>query len=152
MSRRIKVYLDTNVLLDVLSKEKRPGSEASDIIFQAIRSGIFEGELCTQSFLDASYIICRGKNSPQLTEKMLRLMDYINIDAIDSFQIRQALVNSKGDFEDDAQYACAYDGGCDVIITNDQDFIKKYEGEDQPIQFFTPEEFVTKLTGQTSGQ
>ena len=51
MSRKINVHLDTNVLLDVLSEERRPGSAASDIVFQAIRSGLLEGELSTQSFL-----------------------------------------------------------------------------------------------------
>ena len=42
MSRKIKVHLDTNVLLDVLSEERRPGSAASDIVFQAIRSGLLD--------------------------------------------------------------------------------------------------------------
>jgi predicted nucleic acid-binding protein len=152
MSRKINVHLDTNVLLDVLSEERRPGSAASDIVFQAIRSGLLEGELSTQSFLDASYIICRGSNSPLLSEKMLQLISYINMGAIDSFNLREAIRSSKGDLEDDAQYACALDGGCDVFLTNDRAFIQRYEGEDQPIRFFTPEEFVARLTGQTSAQ
>jgi len=152
MPRKIKAFLDTNVLLDVFCQESRLSSEASATIIQAISSGYIEGEMSTQSFLDAIYIICRGKITPLLSRKMLQLMSYINIGTIDSFNLREAISADKGDFEDDALYACAYDGGCDVIITNDQDFIKKYKGEEQPIRFFTPEEFVAKLTGQTSGQ
>ena len=145
MSRKTKVFIDTNVLLDVLSEERRSSSDASDLIFQAIKSGLLEGELSTQSFLDASYIICRGRNSALLSEKLLQLMDFINMGAIDSSNIREAIAASRGDFEDDAQYACAMDGGCDFFLTNDRTFIKKYEGEKQPIQFFTPEEFLARL-------
>ncbi|MBR1698849.1 MAG: PIN domain-containing protein [Bacteroidales bacterium] len=145
MARRIKVFLDTNVLLDVLCEERRPYSEASKIVFQAIKSGLLEGELTTQSFLDASYILCRGRNNPALSERLLRLMDFINVDSIDSFNIREALATPKGDFEDDAQYACAIEGACDIFLTHDQELIKQYKDVNPHIRFYTPQEFVAKL-------
>ena len=139
--------MDTNVLLDVLCGENRPYSESSRIIVLAIKSDLLEGELSTQSFLDASYILFRGKQNPVFSEKKLRLMDFIKIDSIDSFDIREAFDSPKGDLEDNAQYACATEAACDVFLTSDKDFIKQYEGENLHIRFFTPEEFVAKLQG-----
>jgi len=145
MSRRPKVFLDTNVLLDVLSSTPRPFSASSDLVFEAIRSGLLEGEISTQSFLDACYIISRGRMEPLLAEKIGRLMTYINVGAIDSFKIREAMLAAKGDFEDDCQFACAMDGGCDAFLTHDKEFINRYEGINPNIQFFTPDEFVARL-------
>ena len=59
---KFRAFLDTNVLLDVLSTSERPSSEASEQIFEAIRSGIFEGFITTQSIIDAAYILSRQRS------------------------------------------------------------------------------------------
>lgn len=56
---KFRAFLDTNVLLDVLCTNRRPSAEASATLFQAIRSGILEGFITTQSIIDAAYILSR---------------------------------------------------------------------------------------------
>lgn len=145
MERRIKVFLDTNVLLDVLSENPRPYTEASANILQAIRNGYLEGEITTQSFMDAYYILSGGKSNPELSRSILSLMNYVNVGSIDSFNVRDAIRTPKGDFEDDAQFSCALEGGCDAIVTADKKFIQDYNGENKHVWLGTPEEFLAKL-------
>ncbi len=147
-----KVFIDTNVLIDVLIE--RPSSKASRDIFYAVRCGKIEGVITTQSIIDASYIL-RKKGQQYLDayyEKACQFFNYFNEEQLTSFDMLYASRHMSGDFEDDVQFARAVDCCCDAIITNDKKFRKKHEGEDRHIKFFTPEEFVAKLTGQTSGQ
>lgn len=107
----------------------------------------------TQSIVDASYALRKyGEGALQaFRESVLSFYNYINEDYISSFDIEYACRHSSGDFEDDALYAKAKDTACDAIVTNDQKFRKRYEGEDRQIRFFTPEELMSELTtAQTS--
>ena len=145
--RRLKVMLDTNVLIDVLCPEGRPNAAFSATVFRAIKEGKLEGEISTQSIIDAAYVASRTEGN-QLTvfkQHVRELFDYVNIDGIDSFSIRTALEGTGPDFEDEAQYAHAYDTGCDVFLTGDRAFIRQHGGTNPNIQFFTPDEFVARL-------
>ena len=147
--RRIKVMFDTNVLLDVLCPEGRPSSSLSATIFRAVKEGILEGEICTQSIIDAAYVASQseGRRIPVFKKKMLELTHYVNIDALNTFSVYAALQRDNLDFEDDALYEHAYETGCDIFLTGDKEFIKQHRGENERIPFFTPEEFVAKLRG-----
>lgn len=142
-----KVLIDTNVLMDVLLGA-RPSSQASRFIFDCIRSGQLEGLIVTQSIVDASYALRKeGEDAfKAFREAVLSFYYYINEDYISSFDIKYACNHSSGDFEDDTLYARAKDTACDAIVTNDQKFRKRYEGEGRDIRFFTPEELMAVLT------
>lgn len=145
---KFRAFLDTNVLLDVLCTPKRPSAEASETIFQAIRTGIFEGFITTQSLVDAAYILSRlsGRfDREAFGQCVLAMTNYLNINAINVFDIRNAIIRSDGDLEDDAQFAHAEDLGCDAIITSDRTFRQRKDGSGP--QFFTPESFVARLRG-----
>ena len=145
---KFRAFLDTNVLLDVLCTPKRPSAEASETIFQAIRTGIFEGFITTQSLVDAAYILSRlsGRfDREAFGQCVLAMTNYLNINAINVFDIRNAIIRSDGDLEDDAQFAHAEDLGCDAIITSDRTFRPRKDGPGP--QFFTPESFVARLRG-----
>lgn len=145
--RRLKVMIDTNVLLDVMCPDNRPSTETSTAIFRAIKKGVLEGELSTQSIVDAAYVASRteGKELLNFKQKVQELRNYINIGGIDQFSLFAAVQKGTGDFEDDVQYEHAYDSGCDVLLTNDKEFIKHYAKKEVPIKFLTPEEFLAKL-------
>ena len=55
---KIKIFFDTNILMDVLM-EDRPMTEISNKIFQTVLSNKAEGVLVAQSFVDASYMYLR---------------------------------------------------------------------------------------------
>lgn len=145
---KFRAFLDTNVLLDVLCTPKRPSAEASATIFQAVRTGIFEGFITTQSLIDAAYILSRlsGRfDREAFGQCVLAMTNYLNINAINVFDIRNAIIRSDGDLEDDAQFAHAEALGCDAIITSGRSF-RQLESDSGP-QFFTPESFVARLRG-----
>ncbi|MBR5432358.1 MAG: type II toxin-antitoxin system VapC family toxin [Bacteroidales bacterium] len=141
---KIKAFLDTNVLLDVL-QTSRPGSEYSPVIFQAIWDRKIEAVVTTQSLIDAAYMAEKAGVQQVFLDFANKCCDYINIDSINSFDIRFACKNYQGDFEDDAQYYRAQDTRCDVFVTSDKDFHKKYQGRDPFLQFLTPQEFVKRM-------
>ena len=146
--RRVKVMIDTNILIDLLCPEGRPSASPAATVFRAIKEGKLEGELATQSIIDAAYVASQteGKELTVFKHKMLELFNFININAVDSFSVRYALQKNSADFEDDARYEHARDSGCDYFITSDKEFIKRHRTEEEAIPFFTPEEFIAKLT------
>ena len=121
---RVKVFIDTNVLMDVLLGD-RASSEASGKIFNAVREGRLEGLLTTQTLIDAAYVLEKCRLPFQ--EQFLKLGNFFNIENLDWFDIRQACLQGRGDFEDDTQYARAEESCCDAIITNDRQFRNRYE-------------------------
>ena len=143
---KFKAFLDTNVLLDVLCTPKRPSADSSRFILQAVLSGHLEGVITTQSILDAAYILSKV-SSPFDREGfgkcVLYLMNFLYIDSIHIFDIREAILSPGADLEDDAQFAHALSEGCDAIITSDRGF--RHRKENSGILFFTPDEFVKRL-------
>ena len=146
---KYRAFLDTNVLVDVLSASPRPSAEASRLIFEAVRSGIFEGFITTQSILDAAYILSRLSTSydrDRFGQSILKISNYLNVESIHIFDIRDAILRSNGDLEDDALFAHADALGCDAVITSDRSFRSRGTGSGP--EFFTPDSFVARLRGR----
>ena len=117
----MKAFLDTNILLDFLIPERRSPEVA--IIFQAARDHLFEVQVTTQSLVDCAYIASRCGIAPESFRRFAGwVVDHFNVEAVSSFQIRDALADPDHDFEDNVQAASAWDGCCDVIITRDRHF------------------------------
>ena len=146
---KYRAFLDTNILVDVLSATPRPSTEASQLIFEAVRSGIFEGFITTQSILDAAYILSRLSapyDRDRLGRSILQISNYLNIESIHIFDIQDAILHAQGDLEDDSLFARADALGCDAVITSDRGFRNREDGSGP--EFFTPEDFVSRLRGR----
>ena len=143
----LKVFLDTNILLDVISTPDRPCAQASRIIVQAIRSGYFKGVMTTQSIVDAAYILSNNAGYPadKFGELVLSLMGFINIRAIGQPDIREAILHPTNDLEDDAQCALAEAEGCDIVLTSDRKFLRR--NTPSGMLFLHPEEFLNQIRG-----
>jgi predicted nucleic acid-binding protein len=144
---KLKAFLDTNILLDVLQKG-RPFSEYSITILQAVFGCHIEALITTQSIVDASYIAKKAGYTESFFETVQRWCNYINVDYINTFDIKNAIRENSGDFEDDVQVARALDTCCDVFVTSDKKLCKRYDGKYEFLQFMSPEEFVSKLKGE----
>ena len=144
---RIKAFLDTNVLLDLLM-EDRHSAAASSKVLESVVSHRAEGVIATQSFIDAAYIYLKSK--PQEHQKFINFVLFLsnrfNIHSVDSFAIYDACNSFKGDFEDDALFSVARATCCDVFITSDKSFISRYTGADPHILVMTPEEYIERAT------
>lgn len=141
----IKVFLDTNVLVDYFMEE-RPHHDQALTIFSAAKSHRCEAVLTIQSILDVAYIATgrkSGVNPDGFKKAILDMLNYLNISHIDLFEIRDALLAPDMDIEDNALYAHAYSEACDVIITGDREFIQRETPGD--ILMMTPEEFVARM-------
>ena len=142
----IKVFLDTNVLIDMLSAGRRPSTDYSDRIFQEIRNFRLEGVISIQSIVDASYIFRHDNDSLDLfRDRILRIRNYVNLEPLDSSDLQDAMLSGQSDFEDELQYYHAESVGCDYFITSDKKLKNRHTNTG--MQFCTPEEFVSILEG-----
>ncbi|MBO7647613.1 MAG: PIN domain-containing protein [Bacteroidales bacterium] len=141
---KIKVYLDTNVLIDVLAGNRKY-SLSSQRVFEAIRQGYIEAFLSTQSIIDASYAMRRDYDKDAFCRMVEWSRNHINISYIDSFNLGEALRFNSGDYEDDAQYACALANYCDVLITGDKKLKEHHANTNPHLIICTPDEFVARL-------
>ena len=146
LKNKLRIFLDTNITIDVLSSDYREHREASRRVFQSIQNGKIEGYITTQSILDAQYILSRERNySLQLFSRMMQyILSFVNVTQIDGLSIREALKNPTGDFEDTAQFIQADSEGFDIVVTSDKRFLAR-ENADGPL-FLTPEELIAKMT------
>ena len=136
---KTKVFLDTNVLLDLLVAGR--DSDAAAKIFRDVHNHRLEALITTQSLIDAAYCSRRcGVPFDTFRDLIKDWMRYINIDYINAFHIQWAMDNPSGDFEDDAQVSCAIDGSCDYFITHDKVQLARKLSE--PMVFISPEDFA----------
>ncbi|MBQ6199120.1 MAG: PIN domain-containing protein [Bacteroidales bacterium] len=139
-----KVFIDTNVLLDMLLEE-RPGNGVAKTLFGAAKAGIFDGYITTQSIIDAHFTASKNGLSFNAFKSAIQfLRSFIRILAIDELDLLWAIGNPTGDFEDDAQYGSAYNGVCDFFITRDNALFK-LNSPFCPMTVMTPSEFVAGM-------
>lgn len=144
---KIKAFLDTNVLLDVIIGN-RSSSPASVLIMEAVKKNLIETAVSTQSILDTAYSLRGQVQQGEFYRFAEWLTNYTNVDYISTFDIKNAIREDSGDFEDDTQVSRALDTCCDVFVTSDKKLRKHYEGRYELLQFLSPEEFVCKLKGE----
>ena len=113
MSQRL--FLDTNVLLDVLLE--RPGYQATLTLLQAGSDG--RVSLCTSilSMANIAYVLRKTTNPGLLTPTIKQLSSLLEVLPMDAAQLDNALLLSGPDFEDVLQAVCAVQGDCSLIIT-----------------------------------
>ena len=142
-----KVFIDTNVLLDMLLEE-RPGNQTAKTLFGAAEAGVFVGYLTTQSIIDANYTVSKsGMGFEDFKKSIQSIRSFIKILAIDEIDLLWAISNPTGDFEDDAQYGSAYNGGCDFFITRDNSLFQQ-NSPYCPMTVMSPSDFVAAMEAE----
>ncbi|ASJ07472.1 type II toxin-antitoxin system VapC family toxin [Thermococcus pacificus] len=141
----IRVYLDTNVLLNVWFKEENPKTgeklwEASLQILKLIENGKIEGVVSIFTLMESAHVFKRNKLNPERVKEIedVGIEVYIpnELTLIDAFSFQLKLGT---DPYDSVALASALASGCDVLITRDEDFRKKAENQ---IMILSPEEFL----------
>lgn len=133
----MKLFLDTNVLLDILM-ESRPANYDSSTILQMVENGAVEAVLTTQSIIDASYVYTQQPKNPlgSFKDSIKYILSTVTVSQIDENNIKSAIRDSNDDFEDAVQIDCAIDAGCDSIISSDRKMKEKSR-----VPVYTPKEF-----------
>jgi predicted nucleic acid-binding protein len=140
----MKVFIDTNILLDWML-QNRPCKEECEAILSAAKNNSFKLVVTTQSIIDANFSARKnGVNHKSFEESVNHLRSFAEITAIDWIDLSWALSHYSGDFEDDMQYASAYNSVCDYFITRDK---KLTELNDilNPMTVISPEDFVAQM-------
>ena len=134
-----KIFLDTNVILDVILN--REGAGIARQILQFGEENQIRNCTSVLSFANISYVLHKYMAGKTLYEVLNALFDCITILPMGDRQVYDSLTMKGADFEDSLQTVCAKHSGCDCIITNDR---KHFRGI--PLPVYTPEEFMNAVT------
>lgn len=136
----MKVFLDTNIVIDYLSKRK-PFGEKACLIFLLGQEPESEVELCISalSFTTIYYVLRRESSHQKLLGLLEDLRSLVMVLPADDEIIGKAIKSDFADFEDAVQYYTALSAGSDFIITRN---VKDYAMAEVPV--LAPEDFLKR--------
>ena len=116
-----KVFLDTNVFIDILSKRSTSILTKDELSYLIDNYQIYISALTVH----ITYYVGKIKPGSDKHESMKKLLKLTNIIPLSEDIISLSINNFHSDFEDTLQYYSALDSNCDYILTRDKkDFTK----------------------------
>ncbi len=114
----MKVFLDTNIILDEALSRPDFDQDARSVIEWCIRHA--EETYVAFHTLTNTYYVLRGQLGNQVARSALRkLLGWVVLAPASQRQFDAALVGDTGDLEDALQCQSALEAGADVIVTRD---------------------------------
>lgn len=135
-----KIFVDTNILVDLIA-DRKPFSKFAILIFSKAEEGKIKLYASSHSIATTHYLLKKYIDEKELRGVLHAIMDYLNIIAIDQDVLKKGLKSKHKDFEDALQIISAYSvDKLDCIVTrNIRDF------RDAEIPVLTPEELAKRL-------
>lgn len=118
-----KVFVDTNVLLDILL-ERTPWANDAAVLFSMADRKEIELLCCSLSFSTAIYLMQRFKYSrKEIVSKLSIIKSICTVTTVNEAVIDRMLQSDFNDLEDAIQYYSALAFGAEAIVTrNTKDF------------------------------
>ena len=135
----MKVFLDTNVMLDFLG-ERKLFFKPAEIIVNLADIGELTISVSALSFATCNYFLGKEFGLAIAKEKISKFKIISEIIALDEIIINKSLISNFNDFEDATQYYSALQHKCEIIITRNKKDFKNSE-----ITVMTPTEFLVSL-------
>ena len=132
-----KVFLDTNVLLDLVTG--RAGCNEAACILAYSSSEEYELHVSTLTMANLAYYIRKHIKERPLYEVLQSFSNRLCVDSTSTQNYDNALSLRHRDFEDALQYYCALENECPIIVTNN---IKDYQLPD--ILVLNPSDFLDR--------
>jgi len=132
----MNVFVDTNVLLDVLAK-REPFYQDSAAVWTLAEQGKIRGFVSTLSFSNVYYIVRRLKDRRTAERAMLVLRDTFTPAPCDDQVLSQAIDARMKDFEDAIQYFSALRAESTCLISRNPDHFPR-----SVLPVLTPAEFL----------
>lgn len=134
-----RLLIDTNIIIDLLSKRKGFYEEAARLFSRADKK-----ELClaisSLTFANTNYILTKLKSAKEAREILRKFKVLVEVLSLDDKITQLALSDDDFlDFEDGLQYYSAIENQIDVIITRNK---KDFKNSILPV--LTAEEFLSK--------
>ncbi len=131
-----KVFLDTNVVIDLLG-EREPFYNSAAMIATMADYGKINIVVSTLTFSTVYYILSKFEAKESVREKLRKFKVIVELSDLTDRIIDKGLASNFSDFEDSLQYYCAINNDCNIFITrNGRDFQKS----DIPV--LTPDEYL----------
>lgn len=132
-----KIFVDTNILVDLLA-DRKPFSKFAISIFSTAEKKKIKLYTSSHSIATAYYLLQKYADEKKLRTTLLNLQDYLHVIAVDQDIIKKALKSKHKDFEDAIQIYCA--GSIEkmqcIVTRNVRDF------KHSEIPALSPEAFV----------
>ena len=143
----IKLFIDTNVVLDTIDHNRTPDWESSEETMDlAGESEYFRLCLSMKSIADISYIGAKMEGKDKIKAMLGSIWRDIKILPLDDMALYDALKSPCPDFEDALQISCAETEDCHYIVTRNKKHFDAYT--DIPV--YTPKEFMWKLKANSA--
>lgn len=133
----MKVFFDTNILIDVLAK-RRPFYVDSAAAWTLAEQGRVEGQVSAVSFTNILYIVRKLANLSTARTALSILRDAFTAVSCDGRVLTRAIDSEIKDFEDAVQYHCAVLAGAECMLSRNPDDFPRTS--DCPV--LTPAEFL----------
>ena len=136
----MKVFVDTNIFIDILLNRKEFVKDSKQI-YKLCENHIVKGYVAPISINNIYYICRKAVNQDTLTSFLCDVSHIFTISPMNNESVVFAKNLNIKDFEDALQSAMAIQSGCDCIVTRNVDDFKKVAG----IEVFSPKEFLLKF-------
>jgi predicted nucleic acid-binding protein len=136
----MKVYFDTNIVIDVL-EQRQPFFKNSSAVFLLASDEKIDGIIGASSITDIYYIVNKSrKDSISAIKAIIDVLETLTLVDTTCQDINSATISSISDFEDAVTVSTASREGADYIVTrNISDF------STSSIPALTPEDFLKKV-------
>ncbi len=135
----MKIFLDVNVILDVLA-DREPWAVDAATLLSLLESDEIEGVVAAHSITTLHYLTSRHLSQKRATAALVDLLKLVSIVPVDQDVILKALSLGWSDFEDAIQGVCAIEAGAEFLITRDADLFDALS-----IPALTPAEFLNLI-------
>jgi predicted nucleic acid-binding protein len=135
----MRVLLDTDVILDVITARVPFAQEAGELL-DLNEQGAFEAYISALTPLNVFYIARRAKSAANLRESVKELLQAVKVCPLNDAILNAAFALPFKDYEDAVQHCCATAAGLDAIVTRN---VRDYKNSLLPV--FTPAEFLSHL-------
>ena len=139
----MNIFVDTNVLLDVLGR-REPFYAAAAEVWSMAERGEVSGYVSAISFNNIYYIVRKAESKSKANKALVMLRDIFRVVAPDTQIINQAIDATIDDFEDAIQFHSAIRAKAAHLLTRNPDDFPKSN-----LSILTPEEFLAATARDT---
>ncbi len=135
----MKVFLDTNVMFDLLG-ERDPFYTSAAKIASLADERKLKIIVSALSYATISYFLTKYYGLEKTKDKLRKFKILSEICELDGLIIEKGLNSDFSDLEDSLQYYSALRAGCEIIITRN---VKDFKKSEKPVM--TPDEFLNSI-------
>ena len=136
---KTRIFLDTNVMMDLLSA-RVPFYNSIAKITSLADKGEIKMIVSALSYTTVNYLLSKIDNVDITRDKLRKFKIISEVAVLDEEIIEKGLNSNFSDFEDAVQYFSALKANCKIIVTrNTRDF------KESRLPIMTPEEFLASI-------